>query len=683
MRRSLSKNLVFSILTVFLLSSCSIEIKPPELNNDDVFETPILETKNEKDIVFQDEKEFVKNQEKMNSFESYEELKSFLAKQELDKVNISYDYNYSSEKDIYNYNSEGVQIYDENIIKGLGVNDVDIIKSDNEYLYVLSQNKIYLIRAYPAEEASILSIIDLKNAPIGFFVYENKLLVFGESFDFYNENKHLFKRNSTYSYLKIFDVSNRANPLEDKQIDYEGKYLDSRISNGKYYLESVIYDYTYYQTEEVLPRYFVNNEEYAECGDEECSSEAVHYFELPYDKIDFFSLYTIDLSGVNKIIDREHFLLSDNFSTFFSDSNFYIAYNKNLDQSQLEIEVMNKLLLTDLSEVAAKKVKEIYRVKDYVLNKYEKEEKIKNIFNDYIFSLSMEEQIAIYSEIETELASRLAKIKEDLDTSVIHKCSLGAKGLEYISTAVIPGEFVGAPTTSEISGVLYTITYDLENSNYTILALDKNFKELNRVEGLYSGETISLVSFMQNKMFVKLESKPSSLYVIDLNLANEMKDLGEITYFSQLEYLHPYDNNILIGVNRGGATGEGINIYLYDVTDVVSPKLIDSFTMGGAGSNSLLMSNPRSFYFSRPKNLVFFPVEIRNSSDDLFPEANYTGAVVLNTSRSGFSLKGVIDHSGSTIKRGIFANNTLYSFSDQGIKVNSLSSLNELSFIKY
>ncbi|MEM4255135.1 MAG: beta-propeller domain-containing protein [Candidatus Norongarragalinales archaeon] len=71
------------------------------------------------------------------------------------------------------YSSTNVQVE--------GIDEADVVKNDGEFLYVIAENKVKIVRAYPASEMKIVSEIRFgENAyPTQIFVYGNKLVVFG------------------------------------------------------------------------------------------------------------------------------------------------------------------------------------------------------------------------------------------------------------------------------------------------------------------------------------------------------------------------------------------------------------------------------------------------------------------------------------------------------------------------
>jgi len=73
--------------------------------------------------------------------------------------------------------------YSETNIQVEGVDEPDVVKTDGTYLYIVSNGKLFIIKAYPPEDAKVLSEITLKdNVYISnIFINKDKLIVFGTS----------------------------------------------------------------------------------------------------------------------------------------------------------------------------------------------------------------------------------------------------------------------------------------------------------------------------------------------------------------------------------------------------------------------------------------------------------------------------------------------------------------------
>jgi hypothetical protein len=68
--------------------------------------------------------------------------------------------------------------YSKTNIQVEGVDEADIVKTDGEYIYVVSGNNVTIVKAYPPEEAKVVSKISLNGSIMGIFINGDKLAIF-------------------------------------------------------------------------------------------------------------------------------------------------------------------------------------------------------------------------------------------------------------------------------------------------------------------------------------------------------------------------------------------------------------------------------------------------------------------------------------------------------------------------
>ena len=203
-----------------------------------------------------------------------------------------------------------------------------------------------------------------------------------------------------------------------------------------------------------------------------------------------------------------------------------------------------------------------------------------------------------------------------------------------------------------------------------------------------------------------------------------MTNIQELKIPGYSTYLHPYDENHIIGIGmetketvRRNYSGRvisttakivGMKMALFDVSNVNTPIQISSVVIGDSRTTSAILTNPKALLFSKEKSLIAIPVN--NYSDDFEINAsdsysslvnNYSkynkpyiaeGYFVYNINiQDGFKLKGIITHEkekntyyNNTTKllRGLYIDNNLYTVSETAIKVNDLDSLKQVGEIK-
>lgn len=225
--------------------------------------------------------------------------------------------------------------------------------------------------------------------------------------------------------------------------------------------------------------------------------------------------------------------------------------------------------------------------------------------------------------------------------------------------------------------------------------------------------------FIGDKAYFVTYQTVDPLFVIDLSDPTKPRALGELKIPGYSTYLHPYDENHIIGIGmeteenvvrnssgkviRTTSTIVGMKMALFDISDVSNPVQVSSTVIGDRRTTSAILTNPKALLFSKEKELIAIP--INNFAEDFgisSTTANYASMVNSYTNyakpyvsegyavyrinvQDGFSLKGVITHdktvtknywrNSSKLLRGLYIDQDLFTVSETGIKVNDLDSL--------
>lgn len=104
-----------------------------------------------------------------------------------------------------------------------GVDEADMLKTDGEYIYTITDNTVFIVKAYPGKDAEVVSKIKFdNNYPVSLFIKGDKLAVIGNINDFDFLSRLGFSRNQGYIFMNIYDVSDRENPELLKELKFEG-----------------------------------------------------------------------------------------------------------------------------------------------------------------------------------------------------------------------------------------------------------------------------------------------------------------------------------------------------------------------------------------------------------------------------------------------------------------------------
>lgn len=170
----------------------------------------------------------------LDKFKSYAELKEFLQRL---RAYYHSDYLFSlRDGDLRALLAEGYG-YSKTNIQVEGVDEADIVKTDGEYLYVISGRSVVIVKAYPPEEAAVLSRINVDGALKQLFISGHRLVIFYEGTVHGSYPEVIVKPYSEFEYyynepetvIQIYDVSDNAFPTLQREIIVEGRYFSSRM----------------------------------------------------------------------------------------------------------------------------------------------------------------------------------------------------------------------------------------------------------------------------------------------------------------------------------------------------------------------------------------------------------------------------------------------------------------------
>ncbi|MDP2754654.1 MAG: beta-propeller domain-containing protein, partial [Nitrospirota bacterium] len=318
----------------------------------------------------------------------------------------------------------GSQDYSKTNVQVEGVDEPDIIKTDGKYVYAVVNENLFIVEARPAEEAQILSKITFKSRPQDIYVNGDSLIVFGQDNLTYNAEVYKeFKRRGSFTFFKVFDITDKKNPKQARDLDFEGDYSNSRMIGDYVYFVTVNFNYNYYDDEMPTPRMIENGKAVSvDCVSNKagCVIPDVYYFDIPYESYNFTSVNAINIKKHDQKVMGDIYLLSGNQNMYVSQNNIYITYTKYINEYQLMMEVMKEAVYPRLSAKDQEKIAKIEATENYILNQAEKMAKIGRIIERYQASLSPEELEKLTKETEKKMKQKYQDISKELEKTVIH-----------------------------------------------------------------------------------------------------------------------------------------------------------------------------------------------------------------------------------------------------------------------
>jgi uncharacterized secreted protein with C-terminal beta-propeller domain len=215
---------------------------------------------------------------------------------------------------------------------------------------------------------------------------------------------------------------------------------------------------------------------------------------------------------------------------------------------------------------------------------------------------------------------------------------------------------------------------------------------------------------MGKRCYLVTFEKIDPFFVIDLSNPENPAVLGELKIPGFSNYLHPYDENHVIGIGKDAVDMgdfswfQGVKLSLFDVSDVKNPKEISTYIVGDRGTDSLALTDPHAFLFSKDKNLIVMPILLAEIDDSAYPggappstygDYTYCGAYVFDIDTlSGINLRGRITHMEDgeeitywwnapfRVKRSFYIEDYLYTVSDNLLMASNLIDLSEISTVE-
>jgi len=641
----------------------------------------------------------------LNTFSSYEELKTFL---ENTSSSGNYYYARGATLGLETFSADATTPqpavpveptsaeYSETNIQVAGVDEADIVKTDGEYIYVVSGGNLTIVKAFPAQEAQVVSKIVLEGMISGIFINEDKLAIFETEYGVYplyavdvgpepaviseeiNEvtiddekpvNSTAPSNKTTPSEepdrpvddviepveplvpivyepptttVRVYDVSNKENPVLTREFSVDGYYFSSRMIGDYVYMVATQYTYLY-ETDVFLPRVHSNNQT------ETIEATEIYYYNNSDTSYAFTTVVAVNIQNDAQEPTHETVLLGGTSGMYVSTSNLYMT------------------------------------------------------FPDYN-----------WHEDET------MKTK-------IYKAQINQESITFVAEGEVPGYVLNQFSMDEYNGY-FRVATTVNNNNWRTFAaenepatknnvyvLDSNLNVIGSLEDLAPGEQIYSARFMGNRAYVVTFRNVDPLFVIDLSEPTAPTVLGQLKVTGYSGYLHPYDETHIIGIGKETdydseddfAWYQGVKISLFDVSDVSNPVEVAKYEIGDRGTYSPVLDDHKALLFDKEKNLLVIPVRVAEIDENdyngeipdwAYGEFVWQGAYVLDISTEGISLRGQITHmddnqdllksgynyyySDYTIQRSLYIEDVLYTISGMKIKMNNLDTLAEINSIE-
>lgn len=547
----------------------------------------------------------------LQRFNSCNEADSFVKDSLIEDIEKSLDkeikegcrYDYSGEVDAVasaDYGDATVNFTATNV-QEKGVDEADIVKTDGTYTFVLGSDKLHIVKTWPASSLNEVANINIEGIPISMFLMDGKVVVFSAV---YPEKSSASKMATTMlmgmvaggdSYwgsdtkLTFIDVANPAKPKLTRESYYKGSFNTARRIGDNVYvvtrppleMPSITYGIDDYKL-------------YPVCGkDGKPKTSASNEFKKAVEALKDKNIKEIEKWNISNHLPKVRHKSGNKTAETTASCDTFSRSEASRGDSLVGVTMVNVNDVTaakDLNEFIVGGDGQVYATQDaiYVANPENDGDKDKTVIHRFA--------------IDTTDGAPYYFGSAEVEGWLLNQFSMGEyKGYLRVATTSGQANKTGEKVSSSIS---------------IINAGDNNMPVVGSVNGIGNGEQIKAVRFIGDRGFVVTFKKIDPLFVIDLRDPATPKIAGELKIPGFSTYLHPLDENHLIGLGKDAddqgdfAWFQGLKLSVFDVTSSASPKEDASVVIGSRGTMSPAFNNHLAFTFDSAKGLLALPLTL-------------------------------------------------------------------------
>ncbi len=528
-----------------------------------------------------------------------------------------------------------------------GVDEIDNVLTDGQFIYTLNGNQVQITLAYNNEFGpEVLEVIktidygvdtcsDDYFYPVGMYVDDDQLIVIGNQYsyncdetkidDFYYGYMSWYQHSSSIKVL-VYDKEN--NFTLDDEYQLTGYFTGTRKIDDSLYI--VTNNYIPFYLEEInvddyLPYYEVNSQ----------------HVDAKYEDI-------IYVDGTNP----------NAFTTF---------YGINLNTTKVEMETI---------------------LGDSGYNLYVSPENMYLVGTTYYF-WPLIDIVALEDPVYEQ-------------KTAILKVGIGSSSVDFSGVGYVDGHTLNQFSMDEYDNHLRITTtsgwWGSNEINNRLWILDENLEVVSVLEHLGKpGETIRSTRFVGEYAYLVTFEQTDPFYVIDCSDVENPEVAGELEMPGFSTYLQPLNEDYMLGIGFDADINgriQGLKISIYNISDKENPTIFDEVTFdyedfGWSWSSATY--NHKDLLLSLEKGLIALPF----STYDYSSVDGYTynsGILVYNIDlETGLTYSGFVEHETNSennvyVYKSKFITDTInhidyfYTISNKYIKVSNLTDVEDILY---
>ncbi len=453
--------------------------------------------------------------------------------------------------------SQGVKAEDfsDTNVQVLGVDESERIKTDGEFIYYYNEHakSVFIARAFPTDRVEIIRSIKIPDSFYNpeLYLRNDKLVILASRYSSpRTHNSRIWYDYTNKTAVVVYDVSDISDlkierySLVDGSLDRSRVIGDTLYVVSSNYISPVLKNHTRGMSVEdireamdearILPHYAdIHRTAEGQTGELKVNNKT-----LPY---------SVEIDEAASCDEIEYLLPDDETIEELGFTPRMVTIST-IDLSDAQSSIETKAVLGDVSEI-------------YM-----------SLENLYLTT-------RVYTSTPgdffcPELARCILPIGGFSTTNtIIHKFSVDELEVDYEASAFVAGAPLNQYSMNERNGNFQIITSVWHPERAThLFVLDENLEKIGSVTDIAPGEEFKSSRYIGDKLYLVTFRAIDPLFVIDIADPSDPEIIGELKIPGFSTYLHPYDDNHLIGLGYdtmenqwGGTQTAGVQVSLYEI----------------------------------------------------------------------------------------------------------------------
>lgn len=506
-------------------------------------------------------------------------------------------------------NGSGGASFSTTNIQEEGVDESDVFKSDGEYFYIAKGQTLRIVHAQPADDLAQVAKVDFDAYINELYLYGDKLIAVGQVWSFDVSPMLGMPVDMMYppyyqkSSTKIYevDIADPTHPAITATNTVDGTLVSSRLVHDRVVLVLTIVpelpaSINAMELSDVLPKMTTSS------GEGTLVAPENWYHPRSPDGYFTTAVVTLDAADIESVV-ASTAVMADAGTIYVSQNALYITDDQYDAADNFRAKTaIHKLAFND-EGVATYSASGSFAgrlLNQFSLGEFEGKLRVAAHI-DPVWSIGGGDvAVGVGGGVATDAAPPNAQSREDETTT---------------SDGTVSADAASNPTVAS-------------NSVYVLSESNAKLEIVGEIDGIAEGETLYAARFIGERGYLVTFKQIDPLFVLDLSDAENPAVAGELVLPGYSDYLHPVGTDRLIGVGRstidtpwGGTAINGVQVSLFDVSDIANPTLVDKVELGGYGSYSDVSYSHKAFTFLADRNLLALPVQLWENTGDPFTDA--------------------------------------------------------------